>query len=239
MNNKFDFFVSYSRDVYDEIVEPLIRELEILGFNIWIDRTEVTLGTNIYKNLDDVLAKISDWNGAIVFIDNSYINKEWCQWESNFFVENRIFCYPILYKISKSDLIDSMCYYKDFNIATIKNKSDLKMTVDKILMSYIENLQPQSEKFIIYSKLLTSIIMTYKQKILSMEENIIICNVICQIIKNLSPEYIYGNHHITILTNIIEEKARSVYKNGKCSRYEFILVRKIANYLINNIKIAI
>lgn len=239
MDIKYDFIVSYSKNVYDNIVEPVIQSLEELGFLIWIDRTEVTLGTNIYKNLDVILNRSKKWSGAIVFIDNTYMHKKWCIWESNFFIENQINCYPILYRITKDDLIPTLSYYKNFNLATVKDLNDLSITVDKILMSYIDKLSLPIQKFQLQSKLLSLIINYYEQESASSEEKLIISETICQILKNIASEYIANHHTIKILINLIHKKVQKLYQVGTCTRYEFLLIQKAIQHIINGLEVFI
>lgn len=208
MSSQFDFFVSYSRNVYSDIVEPIIVELETYGLKLWVDKTEVTLGTKIKENLFDILSQIKSWIGSIVFIDPSYTEKEWCRWESEFFINNKIVCCPVLYKMRKEDLPEAFVYYKLFNLATVFSKEDISITVDKILMAYITFLAEPERTIKISSSILNNVIRRLHFCSSSIDDQMIICDVICQILFSVCPDLISGNHNIIILANIIHHKVK-------------------------------
>ena len=238
MEQQYDFFISYSRDIYSEIVDPIIECMERLGFNIWVDRTEVVLGMDIYKNINKVMGNIHYWRGAIVIIDKTYLCKEWCKLESDFLINNNVYCCPILYKITKNDLINDYVYYKNLNLATVKSLQDLPLAVDKILMSYINSLAPLNNKINISSSLLSAVTLSYKHRLNNAPESFILSDVICQIIEIIQPNFIFNNHSIEILKNIIHFKTNLLYKTGTYTRYDNLLLKKAINYILNQIEVS-
>ena len=234
MIKNYDFFISYSRDIYESIIEPIVAQLESFGFNVWLDKTEVTLGTNIYKNLNDTLNASLNWNGAIVVIDPTYMKKEWCQKESDFFIDNKVYSYPILYNLTKQDLTGKFKYYQNFNLATIKSIQDLSFTIDKILLSFIKQLKPIESQIQINSKLLSSIIRHYYNTN-SMTDKVLIGEIICQILTNKVPNLFFNFHNIRNLTNIIHAKVKKLYSQNYCLRYDYIIVDYALQYILEQI----
>ena len=47
----FDIFISHSSNDKSKFVEPLVRELEKFGLNIWYDKFNISLGDNINNTI--------------------------------------------------------------------------------------------------------------------------------------------------------------------------------------------
>ena len=236
VDNKYDFFISYSRDIYEDIVEPIIDFLDNLGFLIWIDKTEVSLGTDIYANLLAILNKVPHWQSAIVFIDSSYVNKEWCNIEFDFLMQNKVNCYPILYKLNKENLNGKFTALKQYNLATIRSQKDINITIDKILMAYLKNLKiDKNMKISIQtSPLLYSMINYYRAINLTFEEKVILAEIICKIIFNSNSDDLLNIHYIKVIRSIINYKVEQLYTRGECSRYDYIITCRAIDCLLNN-----
>ena len=71
-SKKYNYFFSYSRDIYDEIASLLIKNIEEYSLRLWVDKTDVLLGSNINLSIHKVLEDVKTWNGAIVLLDKSY-----------------------------------------------------------------------------------------------------------------------------------------------------------------------
>lgn len=135
-NKKYDFFISYSRDMDLTIIEQLIFYLSEYNINIWYDRNEIILGSNIYTEFEYLLNEISNWKGCIVFFDKTYLFKEWCMKELNTILNKNLYLLPILYNINKSFLSEKDSRLTKYNYHTI-NKTNMITLVNKIIKVFI------------------------------------------------------------------------------------------------------
>lgn len=100
-NNNYDFFLSYSRDVDIKLPEQLIENLEQYALRIWWDYDAIVLGSLIQDTFSKVLKESRTWVGAIILIDSTYMKKEWCKIELNYFINNNIPIFPVLIDVNK------------------------------------------------------------------------------------------------------------------------------------------
>ena len=101
---EFQYFISYSRDIYYEFVNNLNNTLNEIGLKTWIDKFEINIGDEIIDNLYTVLDKSADYYGIIFIFDETFFNKAWCIKELDYSMKKRIPFFPILYKIKKEDI---------------------------------------------------------------------------------------------------------------------------------------
>ena len=52
---QYDFFVSYSKNIYNDFVKVLVNRIKRYGINLWIDQINVHLGDEILSNLFYIL----------------------------------------------------------------------------------------------------------------------------------------------------------------------------------------
>lgn len=158
----FDFFISYSRDTYLSFVKDFTISLQKYGLDIWIDKKDVFLGddiiSNLYNTLDDFLQKTY---GVIIVFDQSYFKKEWCLKELRYILKNRISFFPILYNIEKHNIPAEYKILKNYNMATIRNKQDLLLAINKVLDIYIKRKTFEVPRYSIKSDVFSSLIKSY------------------------------------------------------------------------------
>lgn len=128
----YDLFVSYSRNIDLKIIEKLIFDLNEYNIEVWYDRNEIILGSDIYIEFDTLLREIKNWKGCIVFFDKSYFFKEWCMKELDAILSNNIHMLPILYDVSKDYLFKIDKRLMRYNFFTL-NQSNNSLLVNKIL----------------------------------------------------------------------------------------------------------
>lgn len=109
---KSDFFISHSRETKFTIAVPIVQKLSEWGFNIWIDRKELTVGETIYHTIKEA---IRDTLYGIVIIDSTYLNRTWTIEELQLFNErekreNRNIILPIYVCLDKSEVYDSISW---------------------------------------------------------------------------------------------------------------------------------
>lgn len=72
----YDFFISYSKNIYDDFVRDLVASLKKYGINLWIDQIDVHLGDEILCNLFNILDSLKKSNyGVIIIFDSSFFEK--------------------------------------------------------------------------------------------------------------------------------------------------------------------
>ncbi len=141
MKDNFDFFISYSKEDIDEIVLPLIKKLTQFGLRLWYYKNEILLGEDIHISLDKSLDKTKNSIGAIVILNDHFIEKSWCMKELNFFIDNQIKIFPLvnLKKLS----IEDYSTLKDLENEPIhiesENFKNIDIIVNRILKVYISN----------------------------------------------------------------------------------------------------
>lgn len=233
----FHYFVSYSRDIYAVIVEQLVQNVESYGIKLWLDKTEVTLGTEIYNNINSVLEKTIDSYGAILIIDESYLKKSWCNYEMEFFSRSNIKCLPILYKMDKDDLPYKYRWIKNFNIATIKSPDDISITVDKILMVFADQVPIVEKCFYCPWEILKNLIVYLRQSNFFSPNYIFICENICHVLENANAAYKNEKNATFPLFKIIHAKTNKLYTGRSLSYYEYKLVFKAIHHIIKEVNI--
>lgn len=87
---EFQYFISYSRDIYYEFVNHLNNMLNEIGLKTWIDKFEINIGDEIIDNLYTVLDKSADYYGIIFIFDETFFNKAWCIKELDYAMKKRI-----------------------------------------------------------------------------------------------------------------------------------------------------
>ncbi len=161
-SEKYHYFVSYSRSVYFCAVKPLIESLEDIGFNVWIDKTEVPIGIDIYKNIHEVMNNSKSWFGALVFLDLTYFEKAWCILELDYLLEQDIPFIPILHKMDKSDIPPHKYnILKKLNYGRSCSHIEIDTTVNKVIDSFLDKITIENNTVYIKSETLDNLIFNY------------------------------------------------------------------------------
>lgn len=136
----YNFFFSYSRDLRSSIINQFIVSLEQYGFKLWYDKLDVVLGTDINKELFKTLNECKEWDGIILFMDQSFFTKDWCLKELDFALSNNLTLYPILFNMTKDEIPSTYSKLSDLNLCTIRDNSHIEYAICKVLFRFIINL---------------------------------------------------------------------------------------------------
>ena len=66
-----DFFISYSKSIYNNFVKNFVKKIKSYGINLWLDRINVHLGDEILSNLFNVLDSFKKINYGVIIIFDS------------------------------------------------------------------------------------------------------------------------------------------------------------------------
>lgn len=102
---EYNFFISHASEDKDEVAEPLAKELEKLGANVWYDKFTLKVGDSLRKSIDSGLANSKY---GIVILTSTYFNKFWTEKELNGlfskYSEGNCKILPIWHNISKEEV---------------------------------------------------------------------------------------------------------------------------------------
>lgn len=137
---EFQYFISYSREVYYEFVNPLNNILNEIGLKTWVDKFEINIGDEIIDNLYTVLDKSAGYYGIIFIFDETFFYKEWCLKELGYALEKRIPFFPVLYKIKKEDIPSEYTFLKNYNLLTVSSLKEIDYIVDRFILLHLNNI---------------------------------------------------------------------------------------------------
>lgn len=231
----YNFFFSYSRSINNDIIEQYITSLEDYGFKFWYDKIDVVLGKNINDELYKVLAACEHWSGMILFMDNSYFNKEWCTKELEYALGNNITVYPILIGISKQDIPGKYEVLKNHNLCTVRIKDDIQYAIQKTLFLFLSTINVPIEKTLDVKQYptLNQLVTDFKNAnqqtshILFICDNIALCLRYILIEKNSIID-----ETIKILYSVIHLTTKRYYIDGEVSRFQIRIVVKATKLLL-------
>lgn len=105
-NIKFDVFISYAKEDNEKFVRPLAEELKNLGFKVWYDEFELSVGDSLRRKIDQGL---SNSRYGVVVLSTSFFAKNWPQYELDGLVAREIqgskVILPIWHKVSKDEVL--------------------------------------------------------------------------------------------------------------------------------------
>lgn len=106
-NVKYDIFISHASEDKDDLVRPLVQELEKLGVKVWYDEFTLKVGDSLRKSIDQGLA--NSRYGTVV-LSSSFFSKNWPQYELDGMVAKEMHGHkmilPIWHKVSKDEVIN-------------------------------------------------------------------------------------------------------------------------------------
>lgn len=71
---KFNFFISHSKETKATMAIPIAQALSNIGFCVWLDRKELSVGEQIYVNIQTA---IEDTQYCVAIIDNAFLERAW------------------------------------------------------------------------------------------------------------------------------------------------------------------
>ena len=236
--SEYDFFFSYSRDTYSSIAIELIDVLEAYHLRLWVDKTEVPLGCDVCKNINNVLNEVQYWKGAILLLDHSYWKKEWCLKELDIFLQQKTKILPLLYNQNKSDIPAKYSILKGINVAYLRTSKDINFAVNKILDQYLKLVKKKEKILSINHPILTALVKDFYYchtndfTSLIKISNIAKCIELCLQKK----EYIADNYD-RILFSIIKNKMNGLFAKELIDRQDFLLSKFALSCLLKRFNV--
>lgn len=231
---QYDFFVSYSKNIYNDFVKDFVNKIKRYGINLWIDQINVHLGDEILSNLFYILDSFKNvYYGVIMVFDSSYFEKKWCIKELEYIVQNKISFFPILFHIEKSDIPEKYKFLRNYNMVTIRNKKkDIENAVNKILDIYIRRYNYR--KTFINTFIFETLIRNYCDAdktnglvVLSADNIGLYINIWH---KN---NHLFTDNYTNTLITIIHSKLLNYYNCSYISDYDISLVCNASDKLIS------
>lgn len=103
---KYDFFICHASEDKSTIAEPLANRPIELGFKVWLDKFELTIGDSLRREIDKGL---SQCQFGIVILSAAFFSKEWPQKELDALVARedgkQKVILPVWHEISKNDIL--------------------------------------------------------------------------------------------------------------------------------------
>ncbi|MEK4366431.1 toll/interleukin-1 receptor domain-containing protein, partial [Paenibacillus sp. FSL M8-0212] len=234
LNAKFDFFFSYSRSSYDGFSEHVIKDLSTYGIKLWVDIHDVPLGVNVLEHLGEVLNETKKTIGAILIISNNYFFKKWFQIEFQYFINNNIPVFPLLFEITKEDIPMEYSFIKSLDRVTIRSVNDdsYQYAINKILTVYIEKNKKKCISTKIENTIFESLIYSYIETQYK-DSCVISANNIGKFIHYFyKTNKIIVPNFINVLINITEIKLQ-FYFNEMFTRSDLDVINLIGKVLID------
>lgn len=235
MNSNFDFFISYSKTIYTDVVQDLVSQIKSYGICVWIDQLEVHLGDQIKRNLYHVLENFASYDyGVLLILDKSYFKKSWCLKELNYVIQHNISFFPVLYKIEKVDIPEQYSVLRNYNMVTIRNTdTDTDYAINKIMDVYIQRKEFQYQRKELKSKIFYSLITTYSESDKTNTMILILADNIALYIKIwYKKEQSIMDRYTQVLINIIHSKLLNFYSGKTITEYDMQLVCNSVEKLI-------
>ncbi|NHN60060.1 MULTISPECIES: toll/interleukin-1 receptor domain-containing protein [Halorussus] len=103
----WDAFVSHAGEDKDEFVEPLAKELENCGLNVWYDDFELSVGDSIPN---EIQRGLHNSDHGIVVLSEAFFEKSWTQEELDSLIQRDVnemdkVILPVCYDISPKDVL--------------------------------------------------------------------------------------------------------------------------------------
>lgn len=232
---QYNLFFSYSRSSVD-LAQKILIQLEKTGLVIWFDRYDVILGCEINDSLHKILKDVNNWLGMIVLVDNEYLYKDWCTTEVDYAISNNIPIFPIFYQYEKSDLPMKYAFFKELNIVTIRELSDVEYAYNKLLVAIIKKIKPEPLLFDHDNDIFLEFIKHYNCLLPCSFEKIIWADNIAHYIEIVTDNNI--GHFNQILINIIHDKVSGYYISEKIVAYDRkiiqLAIEKLFSYRCGN-----
>ena len=102
----YDAFISHASEDKDSIVRPLAKILSKMGFQIWYDEFELSVGDSLKQSIDKGLINS---NYGIVVLSKAFFEKNWPQYELNGLtakeIDGKKVILPIWHQVDKKEVL--------------------------------------------------------------------------------------------------------------------------------------
>lgn len=103
---EWEVFVSHATEDKEEVVRPLVKELESRSVRVWYDEFELRIGDSLRRKIDTGLARS---RFGVVVLSRSFFAKNWSQYELDGLVTREMtgeqVILPLWHDITKAELI--------------------------------------------------------------------------------------------------------------------------------------
>jgi len=103
----YDAFISHASEDKDALVRPLAKILTRMGFDIWYDEFELTVGDSLRQSIDKGLVNS---NYGILILSKAFFAKNWPQYELNGLtakeMDGKKVILPIWHEVDKNDVLN-------------------------------------------------------------------------------------------------------------------------------------
>lgn len=103
----YDAFICHASEDKDSIVRPLAKKLTSMGFEIWYDEFELSVGDSLRQSIDKGLINS---NYGIIILSKAFFKKNWPQYELNGLtareIEGKKVILPIWHEVDKKDVLN-------------------------------------------------------------------------------------------------------------------------------------
>lgn len=229
-----DFFISYSKNVYNDFVKDFVNMIKSYGINLWIDQINVHLGDEILSNLHNILDLFKEvYYGVIIILDSSFFEKKWCIIELEYIIQNNICFFPILFHMEKVNIPEKYKFLRKYNMVTIRDeKIDIQNAINRILDIYIRRSDYQ--KTTIHTTIFETLIRNYynadktNELIVLSADNIgLYINIWHQ------NNHLFVDNYTKVLLSIIHFKLLTYFNSSYINDYDISLVCNATDNLIN------
>lgn len=76
--DRYDVFISHAGEDKEKVARPLARQLESLGFRVWLDENEVNVGDSLREVIDNGVSLSSF---GVIILSQSFFKKRWPRYE--------------------------------------------------------------------------------------------------------------------------------------------------------------
>ena len=234
--DQYDFFMSYSRDVFTAIVDPVINALQSYGLRIWLDNTDVILGCDIHDNLEKVLDLSTKWHGAIVVLDSSYFRKEWCLKELDFFLKHKVNLIPIYYCLKKENIPTEYSVLNRLNRVSIPCNSNMNIAVKKVLTTFLNKLKLAGELKITHTEIWSSLVYSFLTSDITSAQSLITADSIAMFLQyNIRNGDSANKSNAFSLIKIIHRQLQVYFETGVYDMFDQKNVFIATNKLITQV----
>ena len=139
----FDVFISHASEDKDAVVRPLASALRDRGLRVWYDEFELTIGSNLRRNIDRGLAAS---RFGVVVLSKAFFGKDWPNYELDGLVTRELsgeqqLILPVWHGVSRDEVIAYSA-----PLATKLARSTDAVPLDEIADEIATVVQPDHER---------------------------------------------------------------------------------------------
>jgi hypothetical protein len=143
LDRAFDVFISHASEDKDAVVRPLASALRDRGLHVWYDEFELTIGSNLRRNIDRGLAAS---RFGVVVLSKAFFGKDWANYELDGLVTRELsgeqqLILPVWHGVSRDEVVAYSA-----PLATKLARSTDAVPLDEIADEIAAVVQPDHER---------------------------------------------------------------------------------------------